>query len=392
VFWGIWWPFVILSMLVLGRLWCGVFCPEGSLTEWTSKKFGLNKKIPRWIKWKGWPTAGFMLITLYGQLVSVYDYAKPALLILGGSTVFAMIIGWLYGRGSRVWCKDLCPVSGVFNLLSRLAPFTFKADEKAWQAYGKKAGNPNCPPMINIRQLHGVSNCHMCGRCADYRHAVQLMPRSVNEEVVRFGDEKLSVYEFILLLYGMVGVGIGAFTWTVSPWFIALKQKLAVWLVGHDIFWPLNEVGFWWILTDYPQDAFNWIDGFCIASYILGSGIIFGSFLTVILWCVRFLSGKQPKIMQHLAQVYLPLAAAGLFLGLTSTTIKLLQYEFIFFSWLGTVRALILVGAFIWSMILSVGVLGRYEFRFNYKLLAFMLILASFIPIVTAWYLMYWGW
>ncbi|HXZ53028.1 MAG TPA: 4Fe-4S binding protein, partial [Burkholderiales bacterium] len=53
-FWGLWWPFVMLSMMALGRVWCGTLCPEGTLTEFASRH-GLGRAIPRWLRWGGWP-------------------------------------------------------------------------------------------------------------------------------------------------------------------------------------------------------------------------------------------------------------------------------------------------------------------------------------------------
>ena len=395
VFWGIWWPFVILSMLVMGRFWCGVFCPEGALSEYTSRTIGRNKTIPRWLKWRGWPAVAFVLTTLYGQLISVYDYAEAALLILGGSTAAAMLVGYFFGRGTRVWCRYLCPVNGVFNLLSRLAPISFKTDQAKWSEFhGSHPENPNCPPMINIHQLHGVSACHMCARCAGFRDAVALTPRSVNEEVVVYGDDKSNnPWETRLLLFGMIGVAIGAFTWTVSPWFVVFKQKLADWLVAHNIFWPLDPTAPWWILTNHPanNDSFNWLDGFCVASYILGSGLIYGMFLSAVLWIIASII-KKPSLFSHLAQAFLPLAAAGLFLGLTATTVKLLMYDGITFWWLSDARAVILGGTAIWSLYLAARILKNTSSSLLQKLIAFVLFAFATTPIVYAWWLMFWGW
>ncbi|MBI5783030.1 MAG: 4Fe-4S binding protein, partial [Gammaproteobacteria bacterium] len=259
-FWGIWWPFVMVSMMLMGRVWCGVFCPEGSLTELVSRR-GLHYRIPRWVRWGGWPFVAFVMTTVFGQLVSVYEYPKATLLILGGSTLMALAVGYAYGRGARVWCRYLCPASGVFGLLARLAPVHFHVDRAAWKS--KPAGTPAvaCAPLINIPRMTGASACHACGRCSGHRDAVQLAARSPGTEVLSLSSDTVSRWEVILLLFGVLGVALGAFQWSASPWFVALKQAIAAWLVAHDSYALLADNAPWWLLTHYPEanDVFTWL-------------------------------------------------------------------------------------------------------------------------------------
>ena len=186
LFWGLWWPLVIASMLVLGRTWCGVFCPEGTLTE-AASRHGLGLGVPRWLRWGGWPFVAFALTTVFGQLVSVYQYATATLLVLGGSTLAAVAVGFVYGKGKRVWCRHLCPVNGVFAVLARLSPLHFRVDPNAWSASaGRVRAHPvNCAPMVRIRRMTGPSDCHMCARCSGLQGAVVLAARAPGREIAQ---------------------------------------------------------------------------------------------------------------------------------------------------------------------------------------------------------------
>ena len=235
-----------------------------------ASRHGRGRAIPKWLRWGGWPFLAFVLTTLYGQLVSVYEYPQAALLILGGSTVAAVAVGWLYGKGKRVWCRYLCPVSGVFALLARIAPVHFRIDRAAWDGHPGRMAAVDCAPLLDVKHMTSAAQCHACGRCSGHRDAVELAARSPNAEVLAGKTPRTS--EALLLVFGMLGVAIGAFQWTVSPWFVALRQGAAEWLVEHDLFWPLESNAPWWLLTHYPEanDVFTWLDGALILAYIGG--------------------------------------------------------------------------------------------------------------------------
>ncbi|HTH62789.1 MAG TPA: 4Fe-4S binding protein [Paraburkholderia sp.] len=401
VFWGIWWPFVLLSMVLLGRVWCGVLCPEGALTEFASKH-GRGRAIPHWMRWGGWPFVAFGLTTIYGQMVSVYQYPKAVLLVLGGSTVGAMIIGFLYGREKRVWCRYLCPVNGVFSLLARLAPFHYKVDEDAWRrSYksGEHGGHRvipvNCAPLVPLRNMKGAAACHMCGRCSGHRDAIALTWRSPSEEVADLGDAQASGWDTALILYGLLGIAIGAFHWTGSPWFVGIKQAIAGWLIDRDITWPLDTNAPWFLLTHYPQqnDVFSWLDGTMIVGYIGATGLVYGTVLLAILSAAAACVGRfEWRRLHHFAQALIPLAGAGVFLGLSATTLSLLRAEHVPLDWASSVRVAILAISNAWSAWLAWRVTGRYSARLWRRALAMTGFFAALAVVDSAWWLMFWGW
>ncbi|MGA3303549.1 MAG: 4Fe-4S binding protein [Methylovirgula sp.] len=371
-FWGIWWPLVLVSMMLIGRAWCGLLCPEGSLTEAVSRH-GRGMAIPGWLKWKAWPFVAFSCTTIYGQMISVYQYPKPVLLILGGSTAGALVIGYLYGRNKRVWCRYLCPVNGVFGLLAKLAPLHFAVDTAAWErarvhAPGATHALPkiatiNCAPLVAIRTMKGASDCHMCGRCDGFRDAVILQLRSPTHEIVSVAGATPKPWETVLILFGLMGVAVGAFHWGASPWFIDIKQALALWLIDHGMTWILEVQPPWWLLTHYPDhsDVMTLLDGAVLVGYILATALVMGGLLCLSLAATVRAAGpwSWPRF-HHFAQALIPVAACGVILGLSALTVTLLRGEGFAMSFVPILRAALLAGAALWSLYLCWQIAGIY--------------------------------
>ncbi|VTZ51788.1 Polyferredoxin [Methylocella tundrae] len=365
-FWGVWWPFVLLSMVLVGRTWCGVFCPEGALTEMVSRH-GRGLAVPRWVTWKFWPFVAFVCTTIYGQMISVYQYPKPALLILGGSTAGAIGIGYLYGRNKRVWCRYLCPVNGVFGLLAKLAPVHFRVDEEAWSrsrhAHNAGVRRVNCAPLVPLRLMKGNHDCHMCGRCSGFRDAIELAPRSPNQEIVEVAGAAPKPVETLLIVFGLMGVAAGAFHWGASPWYVEIKQDLATWLIDSGVMWPLQASAPWWIFTNYPDvnDQLTLLDGAVLIFYIAATAVAIGALVSACLYgATRSLGAYASERYHHLAQSLIPIAACGVFLGLSMTTVSLLRAEGVSFAFLSLLRAGLLGGAALWSIVLAWRIAGRW--------------------------------
>lgn len=395
-FWGVWWPMVLVSTMLIGRVWCGLLCPEGTLSQFASRH-GRGGAIPKWVRSPGWPFAAFALTTIYGQLVSVYQYPQPALVILGGSTAAAMVAGYLWGRDKRVWCRFLCPVNGVFRVLAKLSFFHFRVDHAAWEQSrhsGDKPGPVSCAPMVAIKTMRGADQCHMCGLCSGYRGSIRLALRSPNHEIVHVAGDRPDAWETALIVVGLMGLAAGAFLWSATPWLVSVKLWLASTLLSADIAWPLTTTAPWWLLTNMPEhnDVLSLLDGGLmlagIGTVALLNGTVIGAALAL---GTRLTGAWSWRRFHHFAQGLIPLAGGGVFLGLSATTVTLLAQDGLDMRWVSPVRALILIGMAAWTLKLTWSIAGRYASGMGRGLATAAIGAATLLPL-ACWQLLFWGW
>jgi polyferredoxin len=320
VIWCVWWPGVVLSMLFFGRLWCGILCPEGALAARVSR-YGANRAIPGWMRWGAVPLLGFVTLTVLGQVFEVDEEPLAQLAILGGSTLLAIAVAFIYRRRAWVWCRFLCPVSLLFGVFSRLGAMHFAVDRQrlALTTGGREQGqckNP-CPVMTHLPVMATNRYCVMCFRCAGWRDAIHLQFRSPGEELSRISQAEPLIWEVMFLFGGAVGLPLGVF-------------------LGECLDWH----------------------GIRLVSLLLGATVSGIGVLSALTWlATRRAAGPFDGVsakerFTRLGYVYTPLSLFSLVLGLTQPTFEELN-RFGFPSAIATsIRISLLVIGSLWSVVL----------------------------------------
>ncbi|MEK7736136.1 MAG: 4Fe-4S binding protein, partial [Pseudomonadota bacterium] len=277
----------------------------------------------------------------------------------------------------------------VFALLARLAPFQFRVDRSAWERHPAKSPAVDCAPLLDVKHLQSMSQCHACGRCSDHSKAVTLAPRSPNAEIL--SGPPPATNEVLLLIFGILGVAIGAFQWTVNPWFVRARQAAAEWLVNRNILWPLTDSPAWWLLTAYPEanDVFTWLDGIAILAYIGTVTLVLGG---TVLLAVRGAARLAGADWRRLALGLVPLGGIGLFLGLSMMSVSQLRAEGIVLPWLGTLRGILLASGLLWSAWLGLRLLRQAAPGKARLGAAFVFWLAPLATVGASWIFVFYVW
>lgn len=129
LFWAWWWPLILLSYPLVGRLWCSI-CPfmvwgqiAQRLTPWRKRSWP-HGDLDRW----GAPAlaAGFAAILLWEEVWNLEDTAWLSSCLLLLITAGAVISSTVFEK--RFWCRYLCPVGGMNGLFAKLSILELRAE------------------------------------------------------------------------------------------------------------------------------------------------------------------------------------------------------------------------------------------------------------------------
>ena len=183
LFWAWWWPLILLTYPLVGRLWCS-FCPFmvwGEIVQRLARLLGWQPQ--RWPRGDSdrWAApllaAGFAAILLWEAVGNLENTAWLSSCLLLLITAGAVVGSLAFEK--RFWCRYLCPVGGMNGLFAKLAISELRAQIgtcsgsctsfacfKGGPAEGEGYATAGCPVGTHPAHLADNRNCVLCLTCA----------------------------------------------------------------------------------------------------------------------------------------------------------------------------------------------------------------------------------
>lgn len=228
--WVIWWSLLIISLALVGRLWC-FMCPFGALGDWVQRiafyrrigdTFSLNRKWPAKFRNLSLSAVFFLVITWadfqFNLVNSPLNTAYFIVALLG----LIVIVSTIFER--RSFCRYVCPITGLIGLYSMFAPFELRAKEKEtcracnekYCISGNEKGYP-CPVFEYPGTMDKNTHCILCTECVKtcHRGNISFNFRSFAGDLSTLIKGRMDEALFILML---LGVTIFQTSIMIRPW------------------------------------------------------------------------------------------------------------------------------------------------------------------------------
>lgn len=337
--WAVWYPGTLLSVLLVGRLWCGILCPLGAMSEWFSH-IGAHFPIPRFIKHPMTTAMSFIWVTIWAQTLDVRDDLRAALLLFSLIFVFAIACGLLFGsghpQGRRVWCRHLCPIGSILGVFSRLGVVNLvgKLARQATQASKLTEGyrdNGLCPTSIDLATKQTARHCIKCARCVspESKGGLKIQIRQLGAEIIEIERHAPCLSE-LWFIWLAPGLAVAGFVWVQTPLYVSFRQALGQFAMNQHWYGWL-QAGPGWLMNQNAalNQHYLWLDFLSISAFMLGFAVLLALPLLLCSWLASYLFSTR-KVSRRLRMAafgyqFAPMAMLCILLGLGSTLFATLK-------------------------------------------------------------------
>lgn len=155
---------VILSSLLVGRVFCGYVCPPGALQELAYlapvKKVKVPSSITAKVRWAVFAAMMVLSVVFAINLTKIIGLPDLFQLVLGPGLVIFLVIIIASTVIYRPFCRFVCPFGALSSLLSWRSVYGVRRNSSCVDC-GRC--EKVCPPRV-LRARAG-SECYLCGRC-----------------------------------------------------------------------------------------------------------------------------------------------------------------------------------------------------------------------------------
>ncbi|MEI6206096.1 MAG: sigma 54-interacting transcriptional regulator [Desulfuromonadales bacterium] len=167
IVWAIWWPFLIFSILVGARSWCG-FCPMPALSEWLNRKRSNFYPLPAFlVKYGSWiGISGFALILVAEHVTHMFTEARATSVLLLSILIGTTATNVLFGK--RSWCKHFCPLGRMVADSSAISIVELGSNSNVCSSQCQTHDcikDGNCPMGIHPSAAAVSKDCILCLSC-----------------------------------------------------------------------------------------------------------------------------------------------------------------------------------------------------------------------------------
>jgi len=237
VVWSYWFPLLIVSVVLLGRVWCMV-CPMELITALTVR-VGLQLKVPGFFR-SGWLITVFyaliLIVGIHGLSVhrAPHRMALYLLMLLG----IAVVVSLIYRK--RAFCSYVCPVGHLLGLYALIAPLQWRADNlsvcrscKTKDCIAKRNHyrivGRSCTSNLYPATIRNNADCLLCTQClkvCPYDN-IQFSLRKPYADFFGTIELRTAQIAFILLVSGFVVYEV------LSEW--PVSEAILTWVPNHFV-------------------------------------------------------------------------------------------------------------------------------------------------------------